>query len=151
MKEGASCSPSVSSKLEAVDEILLDSGIISCRYDLILAWGSVIFGTVSSGLVIKWGNKLHDYNHLVHFKSNITCIIDTFPIVIYQPVDDSVCASLYSGKYKVTVLKVEISVTFTGELVCATGTHMGTVHDSKVYSYPRAPVGVGARRPCLHR
>ena len=53
----------------------------------------------------------------------------------YQPVDDAVRASLYSGKYKATVLKVEIFVTFTGELVCATGTHMGTMHGSKVYSY----------------
>ena len=56
---------------------------------------------------IKLGNRLHDYNHSIHFKSIAACIVDTFPIVVYQHVDDVVRASLQSGKYKATVLKVE--------------------------------------------
>ena len=84
---------------------------------------------------INWRNRLHDFNHVVHFKSNVTSIVDTFPIIVYQPVDSRMRNALYSGKYKATVLKIEIFVTFTGELVCATGVHMGTMHDSRVYNF----------------
>ena len=74
---------------------------------------------------ISWAKRLHAANHAPHFKSNVTCIVDTFPIIVYQPVDPAARKTLYSGKYKATVLKVEIFVTFTGEIVCATGVHMG--------------------------
>ena len=83
---------------------------------------SCVFNGVMASLAanmdeIKWTNRLHDFNHSPHFKSDITCLVDTFPIygqselagthshlfLVYQPVDDATRKSLYAGKYKATV------------------------------------------------
>ena len=75
---------------------------------------------------IKWYKRLHDFNHCPHFKANVSCIgklcfhlvhicntvslpillVDSFPIIVYQPCNDRVRSALYSGKYKATCMKV---------------------------------------------
>ena len=87
---------------------------------------------------IKWCNRLHDFNHCPHFKENVSCIgtfnnehpplkymtlfifcaimlafvwllVDSFPIIVYQPCNERMRNALYSGKYKATCMKVVAS------------------------------------------
>ena len=53
-------------------------------------------------------NRRHEMTNRIphHFRDMLTGSIDTFPVVVSRPVDNTVQSYLYNGKYKKHVMKV---------------------------------------------
>ena len=56
-----------------------------------------------------------------------------FPLVVNVPADYATAKLLFQPKYKACVLKIELAVAFTGEIVHASFPHLGTTHDVRVW------------------
>lgn len=69
----------------------------------------------------------------------MTGIVDCAPIRVVNPKRSRASRKLYQPKYGHAVLKIQIIVSFTGEIVFASFPHIGVMHDSKVFwrSYER--------------
>ena len=48
------------------------------------------------------------------FDCSFMAILDTFPVVVWQPCDEYARNSLYCTKYGTTVFKYQLAVSFTG-------------------------------------
>ncbi len=74
---------------------------------------------------IKWEDRLDPFNHAVHFPTRVTFMVDTYPVVVLEPVDSLYASCLYSGKYKATVFKFQACFDFLGRLIFFSGPHLG--------------------------
>ena len=71
------------------------------------------------------------YNHgIPPFNYLFTGMVDTLPVYVPHPVPHphkfSLQRFLYQPKYKATVLKWELGITFAGEIILFDGPHLGT-------------------------
>ena len=67
------------------------------------------------------------------FPSNITGAIDTFPIRIYRPKKKLLVKATMNPKYKSCVLKVQVMVDHTGNIIWFSGPHLGTISDIELW------------------
>ena len=78
--------------------------------------------------------RLSPFNHgPFPFHQLCTGIVDTFPVKVPHPHRFALARLLYQPKYKATVLKWQLGITFTGEIILFTGPHLGTIHDSTIW------------------
>ena len=74
---------------------------------------------------IFWENRLRHDNHSVFFPKDVTGIVDCAPIRIGNPRRSRASRKLYQPKYKYAVLKLQIVISFTGEIIYASFPHPG--------------------------
>lgn len=63
-------------------------------------------------------------------------------MMVQQPGDHNVRRCLYNGKYKDTILKVQLIIDFLGRIVYFSGPHIGNKYDGHIYreTYHEHPV-----------
>jgi hypothetical protein len=64
-------------------------------------------------------------------------IVDTFPIRVEKPKDSTLRKALFSGKYATTVYKVQLGITFLGQIVLCTGPHL-PIYDGHIWAETEA-------------
>jgi len=91
---------------------------------------------------MQWNRRLLPWNHCPHFPKNVTFMVDTMPIVTYQPQNAQIRSCLYNGKYKDTVYKLELCIDFTGGLIAGSGPHIGNSYDAHLFlqNYHKHPL-----------
>ena len=72
-------------------------------------------------------------NHHALFPYYVTTIVDCFPLEVLEPVNKETHRLLNQGKYKATVLKGEVVITLTGEIVSFTFPHLGVRGDARIW------------------
>jgi len=83
---------------------------------------------------IDRSRRLDRYNHGVPpFEYLITGLVDTFPVYVPQPHRWSLARLLYQPKYKATVFKYQLGITWNGEIILFTGPHLGTTSDKTIW------------------
>lgn len=84
---------------------------------------------------IDYGRRWCHYNHVPLIPDCFTVILDTYPIAVWQPLDKYLGSSLYQPKYGTTVYKYQLGITFAGEIVYASGPHLGTSSDVNIFRW----------------
>lgn len=74
---------------------------------------------------IHWENRLRHDNHSIFFPKEVTGIVDCAPIRVGNPRRSRASRKLYQPKYKYAVLKLQIVISFTGEIIYASFPHFG--------------------------
>jgi len=81
----------------------------------------------------RWENRLKSNNHSIFFpERQVTGIIDCAPIRLVTPGKSDARRKLYQPKYKFAVYKIQVIISFTGEVIYASSMHPGAMHDSKI-------------------
>jgi len=73
---------------------------------------------------IDYTDSLSPYNHVVHFPTRVTALVDTFVVYVASPVDSKIARVLFNPKYSGCVLKWQIAVDFCGNYLLLTGPHV---------------------------
>ena len=83
---------------------------------------------------IRYDDRLHPYNHVGQpFKYHVTGIVDTFPIYVPAPHDFAQRQLLFQPKYDACVLKMQLGISFMGNIILWTGPHFGTTADITIW------------------
>ena len=78
--------------------------------------------------------RLDEHNHGPSpFDYFCTGLVDTFPVYVPSPRRYALSRLLYQPKYKDTVLKYQLGITFSGEIILFTGPHLGTTPDNEIW------------------
>lgn len=91
-----------------------------------------ISAKMMDGGEIDWERRLLNNNHHHLFPYYVTSIVDCFPMEVQQPTSVEAHRLLNQGKYNATVLKGEVVITLTGEIVHFSFPHLGIRGDSRV-------------------
>lgn len=82
---------------------------------------------------IHWEDRLSHWNHCPAFPLNVTGVLDTFPIEIYEPRSFSVAKLFYNVKYEACVVKVQLLSDNLGRFIHISGPHLGVTPDSVIW------------------
>jgi hypothetical protein len=86
----------------------------------------------ATGGEISWDRRLAFNNHDFLFPFYTTTIVDGFPVEVWEPEHAETKRLLNQGKYNATVLKGEVVISLTGEIVSFSFPHLGIRNDSRV-------------------
>ena len=84
---------------------------------------------------IHWENRLRHDNHSIFFPKEVTGIVDCAPIRVGNPRRSRASRKLYQPKYKYAVLKLQIVISFTGEIIYASFPHFGMNFQSFPFTF----------------
>jgi len=82
---------------------------------------------------IHWEDRLDFDNHLPHFDSSHTGIVDTFPVQVVQPQSSELRHLLYNGKYGCCVVKFVMMIDFKGRIIFFDGPFTGNSYDGHIW------------------
>ena len=78
--------------------------------------------------------RFNQFNHgLPPFDKAVTGIVDTLPIVISTPHSWWLSTLFYQPKYKATVVKMQLGISFMGDIILWTGPHLGVISDISIW------------------
>ena len=83
---------------------------------------------------IVYDDRLDLFNHVGGpFSYFYTGIVDVFPVFVPAPHSFSMRRQLFQPKYDACVYKIQIAVTFMGNIILWTGPHLGCESDKKIW------------------
>jgi len=77
--------------------------------------------------------RLSPYNHVYHYPSRVTAIVDTYVVHVSCPSQGRLARALYNPKYGGFVLKWQVVVDFLGNFLLVTGPHVA--YDGHIFNY----------------
>ena len=77
--------------------------------------------------------RLDPYNHYPPWREYITGIVDTLPIFVSEPAHFPAAKLLYQPKYKRHCYKMQLGITFAGNIILWTGPHFGSTADITIW------------------
>lgn len=78
-------------------------------------------------------HRLNPYNHFPPWRHHVTAIIDTLPIFVSEPSYFQAAKLIYQPKYKRHCYKMQLAITFMGNIVLWTGPHLGCSSDLTIW------------------
>jgi len=91
---------------------------------------------------IDYNDRLSPYNHVVHFPTRVTALVDTYVVHVSIPNNTKLARVLYNPKYSGCVLKWQVAVDFCGNYVLLTGPHVaydGHIFSNTIANHPMYP------------
>ena len=82
---------------------------------------------------IVYQDRLDPYNHYPPWREYITGIVDTLPIFVSEPAHFPAAKLLYQPKYKRHCYKMQLGITFAGNIILWTGPHFGSTADITIW------------------
>lgn len=90
---------------------------------------------------IRWDDRLNPFNHTPDFPYLFTGMVDTFPIEVEKPEHRELRRALFTNKYGTTVYKVQLGVSFLGQILFCTGPHLplydAHIWEATAHDHPR--------------
>lgn len=109
---------------------------VDCNEDFFRRWVVPVLVQLGTHInYIDYGRRLCYYNHVPLLPNCFTVVLDTYPVCVWQPLDKYLAGGLYQPKYATTVYKFQLGVTFAGEVVYASGPHLGTSSDVNIFRW----------------
>ena len=101
------------------------------RYEKVHPMAAAFAGIIDE---VDRTRRLDRYNHgIPPFEYLVTGLVDTFPVYVPQPHRWSMARLLFQPKYKATVLKYQLGISWNGEIILFTGPHLGTSADVTIW------------------
>ena len=82
---------------------------------------------------VNTNDRYDPYNHAPYFRTAYTAVVDTFPIYVTGCGEFANAQLLWQPKYKLYCYKVQVGISFLGNIVLWTGLHFGNTADITIW------------------
>lgn len=66
---------------------------------------------------VHWAGRLNAYNHVEHFQTRVTALVDTAPVVVEESTRKGTAKMTFQPKYKDNVFKLQVNHAFIHSLL----------------------------------
>ncbi len=102
-----------------------DDDVLSCSKSSHIQVLPTIYALSDVYNEIFWKDRLDLFNHIPHFPSSVTDIVDTLSIYVQQLTNSTLRSMLYNPKYAATIYKIQFEIDFLECIILFSRPHLG--------------------------